>query len=185
MQSSDALLEAVKEFNGSFVMVTHNEMFLNRLATHLIVFDDDRVFMFRGKYSDFLKDVGWKDEGIVRDVKKDSASGKDNYQDKKAAKKTAARLRQERSDILGPLKDKIRSLEKRITGLENELHLNTHALVEASFKGDAAKIEGFSKKTHALRSQIESFYDELDKTTCECEKKESEFDSKLKELADA
>ncbi len=62
MQSCDALIEAVDNFDGSVIMVTHNEMHLRSVATRLIVFDNDRITMYPGGYDDFLSDVGWSDE---------------------------------------------------------------------------------------------------------------------------
>lgn len=62
MQSCDSLIEAVDEFDGSVVMVTHNEMHLRAVATKLIVFDNGTITIFNGSYDDFLSDVGWADE---------------------------------------------------------------------------------------------------------------------------
>ncbi|MDF3820492.1 ABC-F family ATP-binding cassette domain-containing protein [Leptospira sp. 96542] len=62
MQSCDSLIEAIDNFDGSVIMVTHNEMHLRAVATKLIVFDDNRVFVYDGGYDDFLSDIGWKDE---------------------------------------------------------------------------------------------------------------------------
>ncbi|PJZ23982.1 ABC transporter ATP-binding protein [Leptospira hartskeerlii] len=62
MQSCDALIEAIDEFEGSLIMVTHNEMHLRAVATKLIVFDNDTIRVFDGSYEDFLNDVGWSDE---------------------------------------------------------------------------------------------------------------------------
>lgn len=64
MQSCDSLIEAIDNFDGSVIMVTHNEMHLRAVATKLIVFDDDRVFVYDGGYDDFLSDIGWKDETV-------------------------------------------------------------------------------------------------------------------------
>ena len=62
MESSDALLTAIDNFDGAVVMVTHNEMFLHALAERLIVFQDDGVSVFEGSYERFLEKVGWKGE---------------------------------------------------------------------------------------------------------------------------
>jgi ATP-binding cassette subfamily F protein 3 len=62
MQSCDSLIEAVDDFDGSVVMVTHNEMHLKAVATKLIVFDNNTISIYHGKYDDFLTDVGWADE---------------------------------------------------------------------------------------------------------------------------
>jgi ATP-binding cassette, subfamily F, member 3 len=62
MQSCDSLIEAIDEFGGSIVMVTHNEMHLRAVATKLVVFDKDEIIVYPGGYDDFLEDVGWSDE---------------------------------------------------------------------------------------------------------------------------
>jgi ATP-binding cassette subfamily F protein 3 len=62
MQSCDALIEAIDNFDGSVLMVTHNEMHIRAVATKLIVFDNNEVKIYPGGYDDFLQDVGWSDE---------------------------------------------------------------------------------------------------------------------------
>jgi ATP-binding cassette subfamily F protein 3 len=62
MQSCDSLIDAVAEFAGSVIMVTHNEMHLRAVATKLIVFDKGKITIFNGTYDEFLNDVGWSDE---------------------------------------------------------------------------------------------------------------------------
>ncbi|GBF49674.1 ABC transporter ATP-binding protein [Leptospira ryugenii] len=62
MQSCDSLIEAIDLFDGSVIMVTHNEMHLRAVATKLIVFDHDTIQVYDGTYDDFLSDVGWSDE---------------------------------------------------------------------------------------------------------------------------
>ena len=62
MESSIALIEALNNFDGASITVTHNEDFLNNLATKLIVFDNNKVFVFEGNYENFLDEVGWVEE---------------------------------------------------------------------------------------------------------------------------
>ncbi|EMO28371.1 ABC transporter, ATP-binding domain protein, partial [Leptospira interrogans serovar Bataviae str. HAI135] len=62
MQSCDSLIEAIAEFEGSIIMVTHDELHLRAVATKLIVFDNDSIRIFDGSYDDFLNDVGWSNE---------------------------------------------------------------------------------------------------------------------------
>ncbi len=62
MESCDSLLQAIKNFKGSLLMVTHDEYFLKEVANKLIVFDDDKTFLFDGGYDDFLEKIGWSDE---------------------------------------------------------------------------------------------------------------------------
>ncbi len=62
MQSCDSLIEAIDDFEGSIIMVTHNEMHLRAVATKLVVFDNNKVRVYEGSYDDFLEDIGWADE---------------------------------------------------------------------------------------------------------------------------
>ena len=62
LESCDSLLDAIKNFDGAVLMVTHSEYFLKEIANKLIVFDDDKTFTFEGGYEDFLKKIGWSDE---------------------------------------------------------------------------------------------------------------------------
>lgn len=63
MQSCDSLIEAIADFEGSVVMVTHNEQHLRAVATKLIVFDNNKITVYNGTYDEFLSEVGWSDEG--------------------------------------------------------------------------------------------------------------------------
>lgn len=62
MESTDSLMKAVKNFQGSVVMVTHDESFLNEIANKLIIYDAKKVYVFNGEYKDFLKKEGWKEK---------------------------------------------------------------------------------------------------------------------------
>ncbi len=62
MQSCDSLLEAIDEFKGTVVMVTHNELFLRTFAERLIVYRDGGFELFEGTYDEFLSKVGWSDD---------------------------------------------------------------------------------------------------------------------------
>ncbi|MDR1494958.1 MAG: ATP-binding cassette domain-containing protein, partial [Rickettsiales bacterium] len=62
MESCISLAESLTSFPGASVTVTHEEDFLRNVATRLIVFDNNRVFPFEGKYEDFLREVGYSNE---------------------------------------------------------------------------------------------------------------------------
>jgi len=62
MESCEALSDAILEFEGASIIVSHNEYLLNNIATKLIIFDAGKVFLFEGNYADFLKKVGWQNE---------------------------------------------------------------------------------------------------------------------------
>lgn len=86
MESIDSLIEAIDAFEGAVIIVTHSEMILEAVATKLIVYDNDKLNVFEGKYLEFLERIGWQDEGGVR-TKKGNLKGADKNENRKAAKK--------------------------------------------------------------------------------------------------
>ena len=61
MESTESLMNAVYNFQGSVLMVSHDEYFLNKIANKLIIYDNGKVFNFEGTYKEFYKNIGWKD----------------------------------------------------------------------------------------------------------------------------
>jgi ATPase subunit of ABC transporter with duplicated ATPase domains len=52
-----ALEEALENFAGCAVVISHDRWFLDRIATHILAFEgDSKVFWFEGNYSDYEAD---------------------------------------------------------------------------------------------------------------------------------
>jgi sulfate-transporting ATPase len=52
-----ALEEALLEFPGCAVIITHDRWFLDRVATHILAFEgDSQVVWFEGNYADYEAD---------------------------------------------------------------------------------------------------------------------------------
>ena len=47
--NKNSLVDAINVFKGAVVVISHNEELLNNVATKLIVFDNDKVFIFECK----------------------------------------------------------------------------------------------------------------------------------------
>jgi ATP-binding cassette subfamily F protein 3 len=62
IESCQAMMDAVRDFEGAALVVAHDEHFLNEVATKLIVFKNDRVFLYPGTYREFLDGIGWDEE---------------------------------------------------------------------------------------------------------------------------
>ncbi len=57
MASREVLEGAVKDFPGTLVFASHDRFFIDRVATHLWLFDGRRIHVFKGTYSDYRKKV--------------------------------------------------------------------------------------------------------------------------------
>ena len=185
MESVDSLIEAIDAFDGAVVIVTHSEMILEAVAERLIVFDDDTVSVFDGTYQDFLARGGWRDEEEASPARRQPAEGRGNGAYRKDLRRLKAELIDSRSRTLGPLQSRITGVEEEITSLEGRLEKETHALVDASVKGDGEAIRDLSKSTHEARARIDLLFDELEALADELASRTKEFEQQLAELSEA
>jgi ATPase subunit of ABC transporter with duplicated ATPase domains len=52
-----ALEEALENFGGCAVVISHDRWFLDRIATHILAFEgDSKVVWFEGNYSEYEED---------------------------------------------------------------------------------------------------------------------------------
>lgn len=53
--SMEAVEKVLEEFSGTMIFVSHDIRFVNKLATNLIVFKEDKLINFEGNYEDYMK----------------------------------------------------------------------------------------------------------------------------------
>ncbi|MBQ7439931.1 MAG: ABC-F family ATP-binding cassette domain-containing protein [Prevotella sp.] len=125
MVSKDVLKEAIKAFDGTAIIVSHDREFLDGLVTKVYEFGDGKVREHLGGIYDFLQhrqiasldQLGVKQEEKKEPVKIVISDNKQNYLDRKEQQKKVRRL--ERS--IAEVEDKISSLEERIRELDTIL----------------------------------------------------------------
>ncbi len=155
---------------------------MKSLADRLVVFDDDRVFVFEGTYEDFLTRVGWQGEETGVTEAGVAENRKTASPDRKEARRLKAELVTERGRVLNALLRGIEAAENEIMELEKRIDHDTAALVKASEKGDWQPMAELSKSTHEARQRIEALFAELEKLTAEHEAQTRIFDERLKAL---
>jgi len=176
MQACDSLLEAIAEFKGTVIMVTHNEMFLDAFAERLIVFRNEGVELFEGSYEEFLSKVGWQED------EESTQSAPTNSMNKKELRKLRADILAEKKKMLKPLEDKVKSLEKLLEESDIKIDDLNNKLIEASSSGDAEAIANCSKELDNAKELSEKGLEELMTLTEELEEKSKHYDDKLSGL---
>lgn len=182
MAACDALLAAIDNFDGTVIMVTHNEMFLHALAQRLIVFESGGPVVFDGSYQRFL-DAGGFDEGEDRPPShepcsqppEDPRAKKDSRASKKEMRRRRSELVARRGSELKPLCDEIRNAERQIERLETELDGLSKAVNQASLAQDGDRIGALSRQIHKSNSELDQLYERLEGLYQRKERTESEF----------
>lgn len=152
IESVAALTDALEEFEGAVLIVTHSEEMLRRLAKRLIVFQGDRPFVYEGTYDEFLQDIGWEEEF---DSFAPSKSKKQKGGDKsKGSKQERAALVQERSRAITPAKEKVANLERSVAALEQSVTDAQRELAQASERGESERIGSISLALATAEKQL-------------------------------
>ncbi len=154
IESVEAMIDALEDFEGSVVIVTHSELILKRLQLDkLVVCHQGKQEVFLGNYEDFLDKKGWEEEAPEEKKKLVSFSQTDRK------KKHEQRMLLQAEIKL--LENKIKNLEKRIQDLEKLQEANQEHLLEATEKGNAQAIQDYFKKSSNYESQLQEVYKEF------------------------
>jgi ATP-binding cassette subfamily F protein 3 len=184
MESCDALLAAIDNFEGTVIMVTHNEMFLYALAQRLIVFQNDGIDIFSGSYQRFLEKGGWQDESKVNHTQQQP----DNNMDV-SVKLTKKELRRQRSEIISqrsrivkPIQQQAAAVENKIEKNERELDRLNQSMQQAAQNKDGTKIAEISQAIHLCQQAIDRLFEQLEELTRDLEVRNAEFETRLNKL---
>ncbi|MBM4782472.1 MAG: ABC-F family ATP-binding cassette domain-containing protein [Archangiaceae bacterium] len=139
LDSSEALIEALEDYDGTLIFVSHNRSFLDTLATHIWDVRDRKLVPFMGSMSEYLAklDIEAKERAESGQLNTSNApAGGGKPSSEKERKRLEAEARQERSKKLNPLKKELEKLEARIAQLEAEQKVREAQLADAEFAKD-------------------------------------------------
>ncbi len=178
MQSIDSLTKAIKNFEGSCIIVTHSEELLRQVCDRLIVFAKDGADYFDGTYDEFLEKIGWEDE----EGEEQKEKPKQPKINKKENKKLRASIIQERSKETNPLKKKIEKLENSIMEIEDHIEKQQAELIQASNQGDNSKIIELSQVIKKQEDEVEQMFESLEENQLKLDELMALYDKKLEEI---
>ena len=176
MYSIDALTDAIKNFDGAVVIVTHSEELLRQTANNLIIFEKNGARYFDNGYEEFLTKIGWEDEELE---KKEKPTVKVN---KKENKKLRAKLITERNKKTNPFKKEVEKLENEIMKLEDELEPLQDELIRASNALDNSKVIELSSIIRESEEKIETMFEQLEVAQNSYDEIIKQYEDQLKDL---
>jgi ATP-binding cassette subfamily F protein 3 len=176
MQSIDALADAIDDFEGSLIMVTHSEMLLRRLADALIIFHKGGAEYFDGTYDEFLEKIGWEEEEGAAPKKK---KPKINHKERKKLRKAVT---QERNEVRKPYTKEIKLCEEKIEVAEAQLKVKNEALEKASNAGNNDDIMELSKEVGLVQQEVDALFERLEIATEKDDEIVAEYELKLEEI---
>lgn len=127
MSSVEALVDALRDFPGTLVFISHDLYFVNALATHVAHVDKGRARLYAGNHDDFLRQAAYAfSSSPADDTSPPKSPGQKGTEVSwvKGSAEDLRRLREaekERSKRRKKINQKIRSLEEEIADLNGDL----------------------------------------------------------------
>jgi ATP-binding cassette subfamily F protein 3 len=138
LDSKEVLLDALADYGGTLVFVSHDRYFVERLATRIVEVADGTATLYPGTYTEFLwaknsagsaAKPGPEPPRQKKGVEKRPTQSEISYEARK--REAAERKRRERS--FKALADRINDLETRIAECERSIKRLEAAMAEPSF----------------------------------------------------
>lgn len=157
IQSKGILEDAIRNYTGTVLVVSHDRYFINRIATRILELKDQQLYSFIGNYNYYEAHKELIYEATVPKQAFNSsmvaastpvASSKDDY---KKQKEEQARLRKKENDIK-KAEQKIEQTEAEITKIDEEF-------LNPDFATNSAKLSELSKKREELESTLSALYE--------------------------
>lgn len=114
IQSKEVLLDALNQFEGTVLFVSHDRDFLDKLATHIVELQPTGVTTYSGNYESYLYQKAQKQESATK------------KQPKKTKPKKANKAEYEKRKQIGKLESSINRLEKKLFTLNEKLENLTY-----------------------------------------------------------
>ena len=152
IKSKNVLKQALKNFEGTLVLVSHDRDFLQGLTEKVLEFKDGEVKEFLGDIDDYLeqrnaldfRSIEKKSETVQSGKSEKSESSTNDYQAQKRKKS---------------MKNKLGAIEKKITQLENEIGEMDHNLLMEyeQTAADPKFFDRYHKKKEELNQLMEEW----------------------------
>ncbi len=180
MRSQEVLQRALKEYTGTYVIVSHNRDFLDPITEKVIEFYPDgrppRPYL--GNVSDFLYKKRQEAEaaGISAPASTEPAqSSPGSGKNRKEQRRLEGQMRQERSNKLRPLKQQLESIEETIAAIEARRAEIEALMADQEFFKEQDKVKDVAQEYKDSAAKLETAYTEWSDVSEEIDRVEAEF----------
>jgi len=180
MNSQEVLQEAMAQYDGTIIVVSHNRHFVNSFINKVLEIKNGRATLFEGDIEDYLYKL--KSLEAAEPVKPEEEAGRTTSrleapgkQKGRAARQEQAKVRQEKSRKLQPLKKEVEQAENEIERLENRKKDLEQLMVDPQLYQDQDKFAEFSREYSSLERKLERLYPYWEEIQARIEAIELEF----------
>lgn len=166
LQAKDVLLDALLDYSGTVLFVSHDRHFLDRLSQHVFEVGDGGIHHYPGNYEDYLYRKEKQQEGRARVEAEREKSGRPAgpQTEKRAGSDKAARMRareeaKSRARRDAKKKRELEKIEARIEAVELRLGELEAALANPDLYGDQAQFDTTLTAYQGAKQERDRLYD--------------------------
>jgi len=134
IQSIEVLIQALQQYEGSFVLVSHDRYFVSEVATKIWWIEDEMIREYPGTYQEFLY---WKESQDAQKKSQPVVAKKVEKPVKNPVKMDADKKRQQQ---LRKLEQKIENLEQQVKDITETIQTIEHDLTKPEVTGDRQQL---------------------------------------------
>jgi ATP-binding cassette subfamily F protein 3 len=156
--SSEILIDALQDFQGTLLFVSHNQSFVNRLATKIWDIRDGAVVEYPGTLYEYFDHVAGKESAREVSEHRDADGEEEetlSRQKRKTLRKEKAEKRSLIAAALKPIQTKLRHLEDRIDAMEKRKAELEQLLANPDFFKDKGKSVPLLNEYGDLRKKLD------------------------------
>jgi ATP-binding cassette subfamily F protein 3 len=172
MRSKKVLQEALSDYTGTFLIVSHDRSFLDPIVNKVLEIRKDGVTVYLGNVTEYL-DRKKKDAAqgaVLGEGKKNRSVSATPVLTDKERKRLEAERRQHIYSLTKPLKKKLEVIEKKIEHVEKRKTEVEALMAHASFYQNAERSKAITAEYKELQSSIEKLYAQYEPISAEVDK---------------
>lgn len=161
--SKEILEQALNDYEGTVLYVSHDRYFVNQTATRILDLYNKQFYSFAGNYDYYLekKDVVEQPSGEVQPNGQTTTAGANTDAAESASDSKLSWQQQKEEQALRRKKEnRLRKCEDDIAALEDEIAQLNEQMADPAIATDVAKLQELSKKQNALQETLEQRYEE-------------------------
>ncbi len=148
IQGKEVLEEALCQFSGTIVLISHDRFMLNRVCSKTVTIENKKLKLYLGDYSYYLE---------KRKADEETKTQKPSQKPKKTVKHNK-RLEAEKRQQIYKIKIKIEKLEDAIIGKENQIEEKEKLLLVPETFKNADVIKQTLTEISELKHELEELY---------------------------
>jgi ATP-binding cassette, subfamily F, member 3 len=122
LMSSEILIDALSEFDGTLLFVSHNQSFIKKVATKIWDINEGKILEYPGSLNEYYMHLAGVEEGRDLPVpQRDGGKEKEKAPAAPEIKDNKKALRKEKAEKRNLVRSRMRPFEERVAYLENRI----------------------------------------------------------------